>query len=211
VFCISPRSEIYRKLDLVILLDGSQLSTASFEYYVPPMVLSVFPSLLMTQTSSIVSVIGVQFVENFTVVRFGPNLQSSKVSFLSSTKILCNAPSLLERNDLSIAVSSNDGFDFTDSGKRLVYEEAATVESLRPSRGSPQQVGQIVTIFGKKILGVWYSNLYVWFKWHCSKQNFDIHSFDLFGSLSPPGNRFGFREQRWFKPWHWSAFLYIQI
>jgi len=148
--CTSPRSKIAQTLELRFWIDGSQLSIPSlkFEYYLPPMVSSVFPSLLMTQTSSIVSVMGVQFSKTGTAVRFGPDVNASKVSFVTSTKILCTAPILLKTSDLIIAVSSNDGFDFTESGKRVVFQVAATIQALRPMRGSPQQDGQLVTVFG---------------------------------------------------------------
>ena len=136
----------------MILLAGVDLSISpplQFEFCRPPVVTSVFPSLVNTHTVSLVSVIGSGFTKTGMVVQFGQKANSSELSILSSTVMLCTTPNLKTRGELSIAVSGNDGYDFVNTGKYLTYEASATVEALIPSTGAPEQSGQLVTVIGK--------------------------------------------------------------
>jgi len=68
---------------------------------------------------------------------------------MTSSLITCLAPVSTDAEGVLVDVSTNDGADFTASGIEFLYEAAATVESVTPSKGRSGSTGQAVTIVGQ--------------------------------------------------------------
>ena len=127
----------------------------AFEYYAPPMIASAQPSRGSLRGGTAVTVRGEGFAAPAGELRcrFGvEEMLGADARALSSTMMVCVSPARSAAAVETLEVSVNGGADFTADGREYLYEAAATVVSVTPSRGLAGSDGQVVTVVGSNFV-----------------------------------------------------------
>ena len=120
-----------------------------FEYYLAPVVRRLVPSSGALSGGSTVTIQGAGFSEQGLRCRFGERAGEDVARYMSSSMVMCMAPSVVEAGSVIVEVSINDGADYSGEGKEYLYEKVATVDAVVPSHGQAGGASQVVTVIGK--------------------------------------------------------------
>ena len=155
IVCVAPKTDKEGTVEFRVsegpsgaLLAGSLV----FEHLAQLRIASVRPSVgtVGRPVSVSVMVLGGVTGAGGLQCRFGEEIvMGGGVRVVTSSHIVCIAPVSKEAAGVTLDVSANDGADFTSSGLEFVFEAAATVERMIPSRGKSSASGQVVTVVGQ--------------------------------------------------------------
>ena len=149
--CKAPATDSTGAVQVQVKQAGDE-STFDYEYYALPGVGRVWPTRGSTSGGTVVSVVGEGLRSGGVRCRFGDAgvVFGDRARHVTSTLVACVAPSAVAEGKVHVDLSLNDGGDYAKTGFDFVYEEAAVVAGLNPSRGLSGSVlaGQSVTIAG---------------------------------------------------------------
>ena len=150
VRCVTPSSSVAASVSVSLMMDGETLpGTLSFEYFETPSIVTLVPSRGHVGGGSHVSIVGTGFSESGLQCRFGTQYATgSDARFITASQVVCITPSGVGAGPVEVEISLNEGADYTSDGVKYLYEAAATVVSVTPSRAFAGSDGQVVTVVG---------------------------------------------------------------
>ena len=136
-------------------------SDATFTYSADPYVTELIPSIVTNNGMTVVTVLGRNFVFSLDLsCRFGVTVVEA--TYHNTSAIECTAPSHNMQSNEPVTIEiSNNGHDFTSSGKTVVYTMRPTVHTITPERLS-RTTPTTVVVKGKHFrIGSTYSKILV--------------------------------------------------
>ncbi|EKX41894.1 hypothetical protein GUITHDRAFT_112034 [Guillardia theta CCMP2712] len=136
---------------LVAALSNSRMrlrAKTGFLFYEDPNIYSIYPSIVKSHGGQIVSVYGTGFRQGGISCGFGSGFSIAAGRWQSSSLVLCFTIPSNQTTTRSLEISLNGGYDFTDSGAEILYEDGAVLTGVSPSRAMSDTPNQVVTISG---------------------------------------------------------------
>uniref|UniRef100_K3WKI2 IPT/TIG domain-containing protein n=1 Tax=Globisporangium ultimum (strain ATCC 200006 / CBS 805.95 / DAOM BR144) TaxID=431595 RepID=K3WKI2_GLOUD len=119
--------------------------TLTFKFEKPPVIAKITPASGSQLGGTIIVVDGANFIENRSICFFGSR-QASFSEVTSESRMTCQVPPQLDHTRERLAVTNNDGRDFSTDSVFFTYIQAEDVFAVYPRRVSSAQNGGIVTL-----------------------------------------------------------------
>ena len=120
-----------------------------FEFVEKYLLHSIQPMTGPVESRTVLTVIGSGFEEGGMRCRFGQEIVTgADVRVLSTTMLLCTAPTRDVSGHVSVEISSNERDEFRDGAALYTYEPSTHVTSIVPSKGLSGTKSQIVHVKG---------------------------------------------------------------
>eukprot|EP00960_Hanusia_phi_P065907 766251-Hanusia_phi.AAC.1 len=149
--CASPPGMITTQKRVTVLLSKFNIRlkpTNPFLYYNDPEIISIYPSVLSNKKSQILSIHGTGFRQGGIVCGFGKGLSIAPGRWQSSSVVLCFTIPSNHTKTSTLEISLNGGYDFSDSGAEILYEDGVALTGVTPARVISDEPNQVVTIAG---------------------------------------------------------------
>ena len=159
VTCITPPMPNATQLAVYVSLDGQQWSPAGapFTWYASPLLLSLFPSHVLTMGDSLLLVRGDNFVQSVPLVCSFNGVPYDEAIYINPTAVVCITPPLSMLGVAVIGTASSwpvpvelsmNGVDWSVSQLQLWYDEESHVTAVVPASQVDSSVGQAVVVAG---------------------------------------------------------------
>ncbi len=152
VVCTSPA---YRPGRLTLKLTSGEiiLASGSFEYILPPIASTLYPSLGALEGGTSVRISGMSFLGvTHCRFRFKDDIKIVRATTESNSTLSCNSPASDSESDAAVDISHN-GQDFIRTGHVFMYRAPPRLLALTPSFGSDLG-GKSVYISGENFVDV---------------------------------------------------------